>query len=292
MEIAREGSFKIAAEKLFLTQPAISKSVKELEEIIGATLMKRDRSGVSLTKEGEVFIHFAQMSLASLQQGFDGVEQAGRLGQQELTVGSLPSVAAWLMPKVATEFTVLAPQGMLRIIDGPHGYLVDRLRLGELDLVIGRLGRPETMQGVSFTQLYNEEVVFVVRPGHPLLAKPDLARIGEWQVIFPPQGSAIRPLVERFMISSGLGTLPNRLETVSGAFGRVYTRSSDAIWIISGGVVARDVAEGGLVQLPFGTEITKGPVGLMRRPDAVDKPIGRIFELAVQSVLKSSPAYR
>ncbi len=77
VEIARERSLKNAAEKLYLTQPAISKTLKELEEIVGATLMLRNRSGVSLTKEGEVFLHFSQMSLASLQQGLDGVEKAG-----------------------------------------------------------------------------------------------------------------------------------------------------------------------------------------------------------------------
>lgn len=287
VEIAREGSFKIAAEKLFLTQPAISKTVKELEEILGATLMERSRSGVTLTREGEVFMHFSQMSLASLQQGLDGVEQASRSEREMLTVGALPSVAAWLMPKVAARFSDLAPQAKLRIMDGPHGYLVERLRLGELDMVIGRLGRPETMQGISFTQLYNEKVVLVVRPGHPLLEAPALARIGDWQVIMPPEGSAIRPLVERFLISNGIGKLPNQIETVSGAFGRIHTQTSDAIWIISGGVVAGDVADGGLVKLPFDTEITQGPVGLMRRPDAIDRPVERVFELALNTALDS-----
>ncbi|KUJ73169.1 LysR family transcriptional regulator [Ruegeria marisrubri] len=285
VEIAREKSLKLAAEKLFLTQPAISKTLKELEEIIGATLMERSRSGVALTKEGQVFLHFAQMSLASLQQGLDGVERAGRREKERLTVGALPSVAAWLMPKVATEFAALAPDAILRIMDGPHGYLVDRLRLGELDLVLGRLGRPETMQGISFTQLYNEQVLFVVRPGHPLLDKPELRRIAEWQVIYPPEGSAIRPLVERYLIANGIGEIANRLETVSGAFGRVYTRQSDAVWIISSGVVANEIAEGRLVKLPFDTEITQGPVGLMTRPDAVATPVQDVFRIAVRNVV-------
>ena len=286
VEICREQSFKLAAEKLFLTQPAISKTLKELEEIMGSTLLTRSRSGVSLTRQGEVFLHFAEMSLAALQQGLSGVEEVGERGKTRLSVGALPSVAARLMPDVAAEFAELAPGSSLRIMDGPHGYLMERLRVGDLDLVIGRLGRPDTMQGISFTQLYEEQVEFVVRAGHPLLQAPDIQRIGEWQVVYPSSGSAIRPLVDRFLIAHGVGGIDNRLETVSGAFGRVFTRRSDAIWIISAGVVANEISDGHLVALPFDTGITRGPVGLMQRPDETVSPQARVFGIAVSTVLK------
>lgn len=286
VEICREQSLKNAAEKLFLTQPAISKTLKELEEILGATLLTRSRSGVALTRQGEVFLHFAEMSLAALQQGLSGVEQAGASGTTELSVGALPSVAARLMPAVATEFHELAPNTSLSIFDGPHGYLLERLRLGDIELVIGRLGRPDSMQGISFTHLYEERVEFVVRAGHPILSAPDLNRISEWQLLYPPEGSAIRPLVDRFLIAHGVGDIANRLETVSGAFGRVYTRHSDAIWIISAGVVANEIADGHLVALPFDTSITKGPVGLMCRPDEVQSPQAQVFSIALNNVLE------
>ena len=215
VEIAQERSLKLAADKLSLTQPAISKTLKELEEIIGATLMTRNRAGIALTKQGKVFLHFAQISLASLQQGLDGVEKEGDRARAVLKVGALPSVAASFMPPVIREFSELAPDVLMQIRDGPHGYLIERLKLGELDLVIGRLGRPESMEGVSFTQLYSEQVDLVVRTGHPFLEKPDLKRIVDWPVIYPPEEAAIRPLVERFMIANGVGDIPNKIETVS-----------------------------------------------------------------------------
>ncbi len=154
VEIAREQSLKRAAKKLYLSQPAISKTLKELEEIIGATLMQRSRSGVVLTRQGEV--------------------------------------------------------------------------------LVGRMGRPDSMQGISFTQLYNEEVVLVVRLGHPLLQHAELSRISEWPVIYPPEGAAIRPLVERLLIANGVGELPHRIETVSGAFSREHVTRTDAVWFIRG----------------------------------------------------------
>ncbi len=285
VEIVREKSFKVAAEKLFVTQPAISKTLKELEDIIGTSLMRRNRSGIALTKQGEVFLHFAQMSLASLQQGLDGIEQLGISGKDKLSIGALPSVAAWLMPDVIKAFSLLAPNALVRIVDGPHGFLVDRLRQGKLDLVIGRLGRPETMQGISFTQLYKEQVCLVVRAGHPLIKTPDLNSIGAWQVIVPTQDSAIYSFVERFLIANGIGKLANRLETVSGAFGRVYTQKTDAVWFISRGVVENEIADGRLVELPFDMDGTQGSVGLMRRPEGAVTATQKLFELAVQQVL-------
>jgi LysR family pca operon transcriptional activator len=285
VEIAQERSLKLAADKLSLTQPAISKTLKELEDIIGASLMTRNRAGIALTKQGKVFLHFAQISLASLQQGLDGVEKEGD-ARATLKVGALPSVAASFMPPVVREFAELAPNVMLQIMDGPHGYLIERLKLGELDLVIGRLGRPVSMEGVSFTQLYSERVDLIVRSGHPLLEKPDVKRIVDWPVIYPPEGSAIRPLVERYMIANGVGDIPNKIETVSGAFGRVYTRRTDAVWIISSGVVQNETADGHLVRLPFETDMTKGPVGLMTRPDSQPGPEEQVFRLAVQAVIE------
>jgi len=285
VEICREKSMKAAAEKLFLTQPAISKTLKELEEILDAPLLTRSRAGVALTRQGEVFLHFAQTSLAALQQGLDGVEEVGSQGKMRLSVGALPSVAARLMPSVATEFARLAPNVVLQIMDGPHGYLINRLRLGDLDLVIGRMGNTDMMQGISFTQLYSESIEFVVRAGHPLLRKPELKDIGKWQVIYPPKGSAIRPLVERYLIANGVGEIPNRLETVSGAFGRVHTRRSDAIWIISSGVVANEKADGHLVPLPFENTMTRGPVGMMTRPGDTASSAEQVFHLAVRNAI-------
>ena len=285
VEICRERSMKNAAEKLNLTQPAISKTLKELEDILGAPLLKRSRAGISLTRHGDVFLHFAEMSLASLQQGVAGVEDLAGQGRSRLAVGALPSVAARLMPEVASEFAHLSPGTTLRIMDGPHGYLIDRLRRGELDIVIGRLGPPDTMQNISFTQLYNEEVRFIVRAGHPLLRTPELSRINDYQVIYPSQGSAILPLVERFLISHGIGRIDKRLETVSGAFGRVFTRKSDAVWIISAGVVANEIADGHLVALPWDTSMMRGPVGLMRRPETTQSPQDQVFQIALRNAM-------
>src|SRR5690606_18082537 len=138
---------------LFLTQPAISRTIAELEEIVGARLLIRSRRGVSLTPQGEFFHGHALNALGALSQGLAGIGGQADPGLA-LLVGALPSVSARLMPDVVAELQRAAPQLRLGIADGGHGHLTTLLRAGDLDVVIGRLGAPETMQGLSFTQLY------------------------------------------------------------------------------------------------------------------------------------------
>ena len=290
VEIVRQRSLKRAADQLHLTQPAISRTLAELEEIAGKQLLLRGRAGVSLTPEGEYFLGFAQQSLVALERGFSGVAAAGGEDATEIRVGVLPSVATRLMPEVAAEMVGL-DRDRLTIADGSHEHLTTQLRSGQLDMVLGRLGAPETMRGLSFTQLYLEDVAVVVRPGHPLLEEPDLRRITEWQVLYPPPWAAIRPFVERLLIAEGIPRPAWRIETVSGAFGRVYARQCDAVWFISAGVVASDIAEGRLARLPIATGGTEGPVGLMTRAGEAETPEQQLLRRAVDRALETLEAF-
>jgi len=79
---------------------------------------------------------------------------------------------------------------------------------------------------------------------------------------------------------------PRRIETVPGAFGRVHAPQSDAVWIISAGVVAREVADGRLVRLPVDAALTKGPVGLMTRASLPESNAQLLFRQAVMRIVE------
>ncbi|WP_306887635.1 pca operon transcription factor PcaQ [Amorphus orientalis] len=277
LQTARLGGVAKAAKSLGVSQPAVSKALAELEEILGVQLMERGRGGVVLTPVGEMFVRYAGASVAALRQGLDGVARSRMEEEIVLTVGVLPSVAGRVVPAAVDRFRRAQPGVTLKVVSGPNLHLLDQLRLGALDLVLGRLGAPDTMMGLSFTHLYSETVSFVVRPGHPLASAPDLSGITAYPVLVPDQEAAIRGIVERYLLASGIGHIPDRIETVSNDFGRAYTRRSDAVWIISSGVVALDVQEGALVELPFEVSDTSGPVGVTTRADAEVSPAARSF---------------
>ena len=101
-------------------------------------------------------------------------------------------------------------------------------------------------------------------------------------VLYPPKEAAIRSLVDRFMITHGIADWPKRLETVSGAFGRSMTLGpAQAVWIISQGVVARDIAAGRMVTLPIDTGEMSGPVGILSRAEEDPTPTIRLFRQAL-----------
>lgn len=272
--IARAKRLKRAAEQLNLTQPAISKTLKDLEEILNVSLMTRDRAGVRLTPEGKVFLQYAEQSTAALRQGINSIASLNESGGAVLKIGTLPSVAAHVLPLAVERFRATSPKTTLHIDEGSHGFLTDRLRSGDLDLVVGRLGDAKTMSGLSFTALYSEKVVAVVAPNHPKSDATRLDQIERDLIIYPPDSAAIRPLMARLMLSRGLPLFENRIECVSGAFGRALTLGPlQPIWFISRGVVADDLAAGRLVMLDIDMGITDGAVGLMApsedRPSAL-----------------------
>jgi LysR family pca operon transcriptional activator len=271
VEVARQKSVMKAAELLHVSQPAVTKTIRELEEVLGVEVFERDGRGIKITRYGEVFLKHAGAALTALRQGLDSVTQERVGDAPPIRVGALPTVSTRVMPRAMELFLKENTWSRLKIVTGENAVLLEQLRVGDLDLVVGRLAGPEKMTGFSFEHLYSEQVVFAVRAGHPLLKtrQSHFAALADYTVLMPTRASIIRPFVESFLIVNGVPSLPNQIETVSDSFGRAFVRASDAVWIISTGVVAKDIEDGVLAILPIDTSETKGPVGLTMRTDAI-----------------------
>lgn len=287
VEVAHQKSVGKAAEVLHVSQPAVTKTLRELEAALGAELVERDGRGIRISRFGETFLQHAGASLAAIQRGIESVARVPANSGPPVRVGALPTVSARIMPTAIERFLALRTGTGVKIVTGDNQVLLEQLRLGELDLVVGRLAAPELMQGLNFSHLYNEEVVFAVRRGHPLLRTKhfEFARIREFTVLMPTRGSIIRPFVERFLIAHGIADIPIEIETVSDSFGRAMLRQSDAIWIISEGVVAPDRASGEFDVLPIDASETRGAVGLTTRADVPDLPPAELLSLSIRETV-------
>ncbi|HXV30790.1 MAG TPA: pca operon transcription factor PcaQ [Sinorhizobium sp.] len=291
VEVARQKSVAKAAELLHVSQPAVTKTIRELEEILGVAVVERDGRGIRITRYGEVFLRHAGAALTALRQGLDSVSQERTGDAPPIRVGALPTVSARIMPRAMALFLGEDTGAPVKIVTGENAVLLEQLRVGDLDLMVGRLAAPDRMTGFSFEHLYSEPVVFAVRDGHPLLSGKQsiFAHLGDYPILMPTRASIIRPFVERFLIANGIGSLPTQIETVSDAFGRAFVRSSDAIWIISAGVVAPDIDDGLLATLPIDTSETKGPVGLTMRTDAIPSLTLSILMQTIREAAKDEP---
>jgi LysR family pca operon transcriptional activator len=262
LEVARLSSVGQAADALAISQPAVSKTLRELEERLGVPLFERAGRRLRLTTAGRLFQKHAGLSLAELDRGVRAL--AGPAERDLLAVGVLPTVATRVLPKAALAFARAVPEACLRASTGPNRFLLSQLRDGRLDLVVGRLAAPDEMAGLVFEQLYSEAVVAVVRAGHPLLAAPGMPLTG-FPLILPPPDAIIRQVVEQHFLRGGLEVPRPQVETVSLALGRGLVQASDAVWFISAGVVAEEVAAGTLAALDLGGMAQAGPVGLTLR---------------------------
>jgi LysR family pca operon transcriptional activator len=287
LEVARQKSVVKAAGLLNVSQPAVTKTIRELEQALGVAVFERDGRGIRITRSGEIFMRHAGLAITALRQGIDSVANGDAAGGPPIRVGALPTVSARVMPNAMKLFLAEKTGTPIKIVTGENAVLLEQLRLGELDLVVGRLAEPERMTGFFFEHLYSEQVVFVVRPHHPLAGRSEdvFARLGEFPVLMPTRGSIIRPFVERFFITHAIGEVPTQIETVSDAFGRAFVKQSDAVWIISRGVVADELEAGALVALPVDTSETKGPVGLTMRTDAAPSPA---FSILLQTIREAA----
>ena len=279
LEIARTGKVGLAAQAMNISQPAASKTLRELEEILDATLFERGgKGGLQMTPAGRVFQRYAGASIAALREGLDGLARSRMAGELVLKIGALPEVAARIMPKVIGSFGQ-DNSVRLRVITAPNTAMLDQLRLGELSLVVGRLARPNQMQGLSFTHLYSEKLVCAVRADHPLIDRDsfDVATLQHMTILIPSKDGVVRPAVDRFLVANGLGALPHAIEARSTGFCRQFILDTDAIWIISRGVVEHDLQNGILGALNIDTSDTQGAVGLTVRADSDPSPTLRMM---------------
>ncbi len=264
--VARQASVGRAASELSITQPAVSKSIRELEQLLGVELFDRTRRGAVLSRFGEMFLRHAEASLSALRRGMEEVEDAATPNARPVRVGALPTVSARLLPDAIRRYQSHGLGAVPRVVTGPNAHLTQQLRQGDLDIVIGRMGEPDAMTGLVFEHLYSEPLVVAVRSGHPLAgAALAPSALGAFECLLPPPGSVIRPAVDRFFAASNLPRPARVVETVSLAFSRRYVRASDATWVISEGVVLEDLESGEFARLAIDMGDTMGPVGVTLR---------------------------
>jgi len=290
LAVAQFGNLRRAAQALAITQPAVTKTLNELEVLLSKPLFARGRHGARLTPDGEAFMRHASDSINALGQAVDSVLREADAAP--LRIGVLPTVAAAFLPGVLKEFAAHRPLITVRVATGRNAQLTEQLRAGELDAVIGRLSDPDLTAGLSFEPLYAEPVVIALRPGHALApradrkmsttAAPALSLIGTHPLVLPPAGTLIRQVADGFLRRHGIGLQAGVVETLDTALARALVLQSDNLWFTSQGVVRADLDAGTLVRL--GVNLTPDEaVGLMLRAEGTTSATVQSFIAAVRA---------
>ncbi|EDZ7699381.1 LysR family transcriptional regulator [Salmonella enterica subsp. enterica serovar Infantis] len=285
--VAQQGTLGRAAETLNLSQPALSKTLNELEQLTGTRLFERGRLGAQLTVPGEQFLTHAVKVLEALNTAGQALNRKEDASADVVRVGALPTAALGILPAAIGRFHQQQKSTSLQVATMNNTMLLAGLKSGEIDLGIGRMSDPELMGGLNYELLFLESLKLVVRPGHPLLQETiTLSRVMEWPVVVSPKGTVPRQNAEALLQSQGCKMPAGCIETLSASLSRQLTVDYDYVWFVPSGAVKEDLRQATLVSLPVPTQSAGEPIGILTR---VDIPLSTGAQMLIAAIRKSMP---
>ncbi len=285
--VAQQGTLGRAAETLNLSQPALSKTLNELEQLTGTRLFERGRLGAQLTVPGEQFLTHAVKVLDALNTAGQALNRKEDASADVVRVGALPTAALGILPAAIGRFHQQQKSTSLQVATMNNTMLLAGLKSGEIDLRIGRMSDPELMGGLNYELLFLESLKLVVRPGHPLLQETiTLSRVMEWPVVVSPKGTVPRQNAEALLQSQGCKMPAGCIETLSASLSRQLTVDYDYVWFVPSGAVKEDLRQATLVSLPVPTQSAGEPIGILTR---VDIPLSTGAQMLIAAIRKSMP---
>lgn len=266
VELGRHASILHAAEAAGLTQPGASKLIGELEHALGVPLFERLPRGVVPTWYGKVLIRRAGAALAEMEAAHQEVMQgqAGLGGR--VCLGSVLTPSTSLVPRAVKLVKARNPLVQIMVSVDTSKAMVEQLRAGELEIVVGRILDSASATELNFEPLADEPHSIIVRAGHPWLERTDLTlsdlASGPW--IFPPAGRLREQLMALF-IARGLEQPTDIVETMSLSLVPQLLADSDRVVALPTALVQTYLDAGRLAVLPMDLNLRADVYGIVTR---------------------------
>lgn len=278
-KVAETGNILGAAHALNMTQPAVSRAVREVEKMLDVQLFERHARGVSLTPEGVVFVMHARAILNEMRHAWQGIADLDRANTGQLAIGSLPNGASGPLPRVLMKVRAERPGIRISVYEGLYHQMVPSLRAGNLDFVIGRLNQHSPDNTLATKRLFRQSWAVLARAEHPLAhAGPlQLADLMHLNWILPAPTAAIRHMIEAMFLREGLQIPEDRIEMSALGISRALLLESDAVMFLPINTYRSDEDAGILVALDVVFPQPDDDVGLFWRRGHQQTPVERYF---------------
>ena len=289
--ISEHGSLARAAQDLYVTQPAATKTLRQLEEAVGEHLVRRGSGGSMLTPTGEMLCKRARLILAELMDAEQelGLWHSGGAGH--VVIGALPVAAPMLIPQALKALAVLAPRVTVEVIEGPYDSMFRELVAGKIDMLVGRAW-PGEETGVMTDVLYESTFRLSVRAGHPLAQRKRLTLkdTTAYPWILPPPSAHTRGAIEDMLRHAGLALPVHPVETTSYLVIRSVLRDSDMIAALPTEVLDEEQKQGLIANLPVRLDLRLPPVGIVRLSKRTPSPAVLAVIEQIKKVGERAPA--
>lgn len=266
LHLAENGSISSTAEKLGLTQSAVTKSLKELESGFGVRLFDRTSRGLHPTVYGEVLERFAHDVMIGLQSAFETI-RALRLGERgHVAVGMVPGASQRLVARALQRVRASTPELSIELQVEGSDVLLDALGAGSIDFALVHPSAAMDLERFEYVPAGNEHVHALVHPGHPQLCaeRASGAALMDCAWALPARDEPLRQLAEAAMVTAGFPFPSDVVELPLHAGAAELARTLDLIVLLPQSL-AEPYLQRGLLQaiaLPF--EMPTLPFGLLR----------------------------
>ncbi|SAK78707.1 LysR family transcriptional regulator [Caballeronia ptereochthonis] len=288
--LAEEGNIHRAAAALNMTQPAASKTLRELEEALGVTLFDREPRGVRPTLYGDAIIRHARAVLGSLDQAQEELIalKSGRLGH--VSIGAITSPGVRLLPAAVAAVKRLHADIRISVEIDTSNVLLERLAQDKLDIVIGRLSAEHDKVQLRYEPLAEEPAHAVVRADHPLLKKKSLALNDVQQAawLVPPAGSVLRHRFDLMFQRASLAPPSNVVETAAILFVTQLLEQSDMIAVLAEDVARYYARHGIVAMLPLPMDCRMDDFGIVTRADRLFTPATEVMVDALRAAARDA----
>ncbi len=273
------GSLLKASTVLGVGQPALSRSLHELEDIVGAPLFERHARGVRPTESGVVVIRLARRILAEIGRVEDELDAIGAAAGGTVAVGVLPVAAVGILPGVLIRLKAEHPTLNVRLHQGRMEELLPLLSSREIDLIVGRLYAPAVPDGFLREAMWEEPISVLAREEHPVFASgrqvttEDLRR---YDLALPTVSQRVGQEIDQLLALLGLEAR-TALRSSSYGFIREMLLATDHISLMPRSMMAGDLLRGALRIVPLPVPAPPRPAGMVVRTDPPPTPAVAAF---------------
>ena len=282
--VAEEGSLTRAAERLYISQPAVSKSLRELERSLGMALFHRLSTGVRLTEAGELLLGFSQQIFALDKEAENALHELRALERGRLHVGASTTIGTYLLPEICARFQQIYPRVELQLeIDNTRA-IHEHLRKNEVDLALPE-GVDESPESTREAFLM-DEIVPIAPPLHPLTCPRQLTleELCTHPMILREEGSGTREVIEATLRERGVEPIVLMSLGNTEAIKRAVAAGIGLAWV-SRLTIENEVRSGTLKVLCGPDLIIQRPLHRLRVPGRYESRAAREFvRLLRQSV--------
>lgn len=274
LAVVEAGSIRAAARRLELSQPALTKSLRQLEAELGAVLLARGVRGARPTELGRAFLARARAVHADLRRAREELDQLRGSSEGSLSIGTAPGPALGLLPAALARVRARWPEAALRVVDISPSGVLPALREGALDFALSANVPPLADAGAEWAvePLYLNDSAVVARPGHPLARARRFSalRDAEWiRSGYPGDSSALPGILQR----AGLPAPRYRVDCPSFLMVPELVARTDLLAVVPWQIAQRELRAGRLVRLRLLERLPPRQISLYRRGDVPMTPI-------------------